>query len=144
MINLIETQKAYIAGLFDGEGTIGFYLKKSIGYHRVSLAIYNSDLRVLEWLSTLIPDGKIYKNRTSPHPVYQWQLQKYSTIKDLLIAIKPYLIIKLDQVNLLLSFWDAEAKIRDSKKLSNDVLNLRTETEIKLKELKTSNLTSIH
>lgn len=143
-MNLTETEKAYLAGLFDGEGTIGYYCKLKVGYHTASLAIYNTDARVMTWIKERIDFGGIYLNKGGKHKAWQWQLNSKAQIQEFLTAIRPYLVIKADQVDLLFSLWNAEEKTRAGRKLSGEVLQMRADTELKLKSLKVAQLHGIH
>mgnify|MGYP001608779721 CR=1 FL=1 len=146
-MNLTETEKAYLAGLFDGEGTVGYYLKKAIGYHRAQIAIYNSDPRIMEWIRSRIPFGNIVTNKISRHRGWAWMVTSNAQVTEFLVTIRPYLIIKANQVDLLLSLWDAEQKIRGSKKivkLTSDHLALREMAARQLKLSKTAYFECIH
>lgn len=145
MFNLTETEKAYLAGLFDGEGTVGYYLKSS-GYHFPQVAIYNSDPLIMDWISARISGGCVASNsgKNSRHRSWMWCHAKKSQIKQFLQIIRPFLVIKAEQVDLLLSLWDAEQKIRGkANKVSSTVLDLRINTEKELKRLKTAHYTRI-
>lgn len=147
MINLSETEKAYLAGLFDGEGTIGYYLKKKIGYHIVQVAIYNTDPRIMNWIKERIHFGSITTNKRTKYIHWGWMISSKSQAVEFLGLIRSYLIIKADQVDLLLSFLNAEQKTRGSgngKILSIDDITSRNKVENDLKLLKTANFESIH
>ena len=154
MNNLLDTEKAYIAGLFDGEGCVT--LTKSRNHHQPRILISNSDIRVIEWLQTKLPFGRYKainsKNIRNSHTVWVWALGSKDNVKLFLILIRPYLIIKADQADLLLSLLDAEQEtIREpiTKKgpgrsfLPVDVVKRREETFNELRRLKTANYQSI-
>ena len=146
MINITETEKAYLAGLFDGEGTIGYYFKTALRYHLAQLAIYNCDPKVMTWLKNRVSIGKVYlsKGKNANYKGWQWQLNSKSQIIEFLSNIRPYLIIKADQVDLLFSLWIAEQKIRSKHKLSQDIIDLRNMTMRELKQLKTASYVATH
>lgn len=142
---LTETEKSYLAGLFDGEGCIGYYFKSKIKCHVASLAIYNTNTKVMQWIKDKTGYGGIYLNKGGKHCGWQWQLNSRSQIIEFLKVIRPYLIIKADQVDLLFSLWDAEQGICGSgKRLSQETFDRRNATELKLKNLKTADLISVH
>jgi hypothetical protein len=92
---LSETEKAYIAGLFDGEGCL--HLKdKSKNFW--SICIANTNKEAMRWLLKKINNGGIYKKQkmlnNKLHIYYIWQSSKCNLIYKLLINIKPYCIIK--------------------------------------------------
>jgi len=101
-----ETEIAYLAGLFDGEGSV------VIVWVGRQLALYGG-LRIAIEMTTPEPlrfaqrifGGKIYvTERYSPHkPLSHWSLcgAKASVF---LRAVEPYLIVKHEKTNLALSF----------------------------------------
>ena len=66
MIN--DTDKAYIAGLFDGEGSVDFTKRKEIkrngtySCRRISMEISMTDQSVLMWLHEVLGVGTLTKN----------------------------------------------------------------------------------
>lgn len=119
MRELTEPQKAYIAGIIDGEGTISVTMhhqkiKSGIGeqiLHKV--AVSNTEVRLLEWLvgttglgavkvaskskTTKLARFDITKNK----PLFIWGLWGNS-IRQLLPEIIPYLVIKQRHATLML------------------------------------------
>ena len=79
--DLSEVECAYIAGLFDGEGS----LINNKGYFRIQ--IVNTNLEVLEWIK---PARGIGKNKS----VFLWLTNRAEMVDKLLRCISPYLIIK--------------------------------------------------
>lgn len=135
---------AYIAGLFDGEGTVGYYKKTGSGYHLAQAAIANNDPRVMRWLRERLPYGTITcGDAPTSYKGWQWRIASKKQVKAFLSMIRPFLVIKADQVDLLFSLWDAEQKMRGNHKLSPEILSLRDDTVQELKRLKKANFTSI-
>jgi len=92
-IQLTNTEKAYIAGLFDGEGCLHKKDKKFW-----SIYIANTNVKVMNWLLKKINNGGIYKKQKiindSNHICYVWQSAKQNVIFKFLTLIEPYCIIK--------------------------------------------------
>jgi hypothetical protein len=81
------TELAYIAGLFDGEGHLGFQSD------RYSVEIANTNREVMDWLLRL--GGKVRKSSREPHQdCYHWRVHAQLDVHALLEALRPYLIIK--------------------------------------------------
>ncbi len=141
MINLTETEKAYLAGIFDGEGNIGYY--KANGSHAIYVQITNTDSRVISWLVSRIDYGyvKTRKRHVNRKPVWEWLIRNRDNAIEFLNTIKPYLVIKLDQVDLLLSLMNDERLLRGDKKkfqsLSPEIIERRISVETQMKALKT-------
>lgn len=96
---LSETECAYIAGLFDGEGSLVLTGR----WYRMSLGLtYEPTVR---WLETTIGGGVTYYSRdTHPehNPVWAWRLTKTRAIRALLGRIYPYLQIKAEKARVAL------------------------------------------
>lgn len=98
-LRLSETEKAYIAGIIDGEGTIALHKDTRRGIlcePRISIANSNRDL--LEWLK-----HKLFS--TAHITRFELYANNYDAM-PLLKAVKPYLRIKKKQADLVLEFID--------------------------------------
>jgi hypothetical protein len=103
-INWRETLKrdeiAYIAGIFDGEGTlISRYDEKN--YLIASASISNSNYDLMMFLKDKIPDGHVYKHKKSKNPkhkqMYSFEITRRKTILTFIKLLKPYLIVKQEK-----------------------------------------------
>ena len=93
-MNLSETEKAYIAGIIDGEGCVGVHKGKGNSLvPRVQIA--NTQMNLLTWLLERIGTGYIHRTEYTSN---------YYDVKPLLEATLPYLIIKKKQAELVLEF----------------------------------------
>ena len=135
MFNLTETERAYLAGLFDGEGTLGFYHYRR-NRHEVTVGIVNTDPRVHAWLREKFGCGSVRpstKNRNN-HVAYSWRIAGRTRIEPFLNAILPYLIIKKEQAQCLLDLWSKE--LTPKMRITDDVFAQRSQVEAELKHLK--------
>lgn len=106
------TDLAYIAGLIDGEGTVGIYKKNPIKpTHKVAyrerVAISNSNTEVLDYIHQFFP-GCIAKNtRYSDKHSPMFRLE-YHVLKarPILEACLPYMRIKKKQAEMVLAYRD--------------------------------------
>lgn len=93
---MIETEKAYIAGIIDGEGSIMLTRFHKNEYHSPCVSIASTDLELLEWIKYTIGSGNI-----TPKKNYNEERHKnsftYTIIYDdaikLLQEIETYLVI---------------------------------------------------
>lgn len=145
-LDLTETEKAYLAGLFDGEGSIGLYTRKD----RIctpDFRITNSDFRLGWWIRKKLPFGsfKIY-DRPNRKTMWEWEIRGRKQVRLVCDVIKPYLIVKLDQVTLLLDLLDAEqdAGCGAGQKVPEHIHLLRAEVNTKLRVMKTQDTINIH
>ena len=105
---LTETEKAYIAGIIDGEGCISLGFGNSVGNNRGAfygrIAVEMACKSVPEWLYIKI--GGTLSNRKRPHRVpimWQWRISGKNS-RILLKEVIPYLVEKKKEADLYLSF----------------------------------------
>lgn len=98
-----ELDLAYVAGLFDGEGSIGVYEYE--GRFRPRCTVSNTDLGILTWLCGAW-GGRVYVPKKHParQQCYAWILCGRN-IAGLLNDIMPYLKIKRPQAVRMLEFF---------------------------------------
>lgn len=115
-----ETQKAYLAGIIDGEGTITVTKNKRVSkkngktyfYYRPVITIANTDYKLLSFLKSLNLGSTNYDRRQGKEhwkQAFQWCLASIKPIYSLLKEIHPYLIIKKDKAEYLMA-WIEEHK----------------------------------
>jgi hypothetical protein len=100
-----ELQLAYFAGLFDGEGHVGLHLRSVDNGIDTTLVITNTHRNV--FLPLLPEFGGAIKTRqkTASHhrQVYHWQACGMNA-ERFARAIRPYSIIKAEEIDFYLSF----------------------------------------
>lgn len=123
VLNLTEEQKAYLAGLLDGEGYIGLarakrskgvYKGSNYAYARMVIAMTSPILNIVQEEYNV---GKIYPLRPSKNKKhkdrYDWHIHS-NECRSLLPLVIPYLKIKQKQAELLLEYL----KLADHKNKS--------------------------
>ncbi len=147
MINLTETEKAYLAGIFDGEGCVGYYKRKGnrSKYSYVALAmIGQSDIRLMNWLQSKLGFGTVTSSPGKINVEYHWAINKKTVVYEFLSAIRPYLLLKADQVDALLELMRREGFHPTVKgQVTPEVLASREKVYMKLKQLKIAHLEPI-
>jgi hypothetical protein len=130
---LTEPERAYLAGIFDGEGCVGFYRsqKKELNY-RACIKISNTDFWLMKWLDSRLPFGSLYtKEEINNHPnwrqIWEWSVKSRKDVIAFLELVRPYLIIKSAQAELLLPYLTTEVPIprrckRDEVKAKRNLL----------------------
>jgi hypothetical protein len=88
-----EIKMSYLAGIVDGEGTVGFRRKRPF------VAIYNSNQELMEWLISNV--GGTYSGTDKRGRVlgYTWSVQSARNVYVLCSALLPLLIIKREKAN---------------------------------------------
>lgn len=108
---LSEAQKGYIAGLLDGEGHL--YIRgeyEGACYSRIRIRI--TEESVVKFLVKITGIKNVCSHMPSQRRkdggfkkrVYEWQVGNREDVRQLLINVMPYLIIKADHAKWILEF----------------------------------------
>jgi len=115
---LTKTEIAYIAGIFDGEGSVSLvksHAARTRGRYIYPLVrIANTDEALINWLEKKIPFGhRLYTSyrNGSYKKVHHFGCACGEAI-EFLRLILPYLIIKHKRAKLLLNYWAENEKAR--------------------------------
>lgn len=110
-----ETDKAYIAGFIDGEGSIGLYIQKPSDNHTSyrlgfrflpQVTIFNTNRPVLDDISEKYKGGLTLSRKRKRGNKTYWELRFGSRkLIKILTDVLPYLKIKKIQAELLLEFY---------------------------------------
>ena len=132
-----ETDRAYIAGLFDGEGSIYFAKRlekkkkhKGKGYRlanaqRISMEITMTDRSVLQWVHEVLQVGTLVKKprkglrKDGTKYLTQWKWR--CTFRDayyVCTLIWPWAHTKLPKINQILEHYAENGKIMNGKVVS--------------------------
>ena len=107
---------AWLAGIIDGEGTIGcyFYHDRNKQSPRYGIWIVNTDQRIINQVQNLFRSigaekvfvgEKHYKKGLGKKRSWYVQVNRKSDVKIILESITKYLISKQEQANLILKFF---------------------------------------
>jgi len=111
--NLTDTDKAYMAGIFDGEGYLTIANKKAVNnfYWRLGIGMTNEE--VLKFFQDKV-GGKIYKEKTEigNKQIYRYQLSNQNRIYFFLKELLPYLIVKKEKVEEFIKYTKIKYKIK--------------------------------
>lgn len=102
---MTDTDKAYLAGLIDGEGTITLSRHHRGQSPQPRLAIANNSLALLEWVRGKTGCGGIIRRqpRGERHNVsYVWQACLAGAVLGVLREVRPYLVLKKEHADLLM------------------------------------------
>ena len=93
---MTETEKAYIAGIIDGEGSIMLQKIHKNEHPAPCISIASTTLELLEWIKKVVGKGTITKKKNYNLEIhkdcYSYVLRRNDAI-SLLIDIEPYLVI---------------------------------------------------
>lgn len=101
----------FLAAMIDGEGTIGIEKQSPNGkgrkktYYTVRLVIVNTSMNLMNWLKENIPVGLFSKRKKIEGRkfCYVWRVFGKNA-EDILEQIKPFIVIKRNQVDCVLRF----------------------------------------
>lgn len=104
-----KTDLNYIAGLFDGEGSIVITKRKESGKIRIQTSITNTDIDVLNFVKEIIKLGVIGKNidTRANFPVHRWITSDGHSYMFLKIIL-PYIKIKKNNAENVIKQYESE------------------------------------
>lgn len=112
-----STQKAYIAGFLDGDGSIYVRLKPNAEFrYGFQIAPYivlfqsKKELKKFEQIGDLINLG-YFRERNDG--MIEYTIGKEGAIRTFLEMVQPYLIMKREQAMLMLEILNNKAKVKD-------------------------------
>ena len=100
---LTPEEKAYIAGIIDGEGHIEIRLGGTTVTGRkpysISIIVANTDYGLLDWLQRRLPGSyireKIYRaGKAHWKPAWTLRLHRRGSVRALLMQVLPYMVVK--------------------------------------------------
>jgi hypothetical protein len=129
----------YLAGIVDGEGSIGIDVGKPRGRmrspnHFLRLQISNTYAPLIRWIEARFGGRATPQRGLRLRTCWQWVEHGQAAV-DLLRRIQPYLIVKQQQTRLALEFWaqrtsdrghqtsEEELALRESFRLAMHVAN---------------------
>ena len=119
MRTMTSTERAYVAGIIDGEGCIEFKWSNRTRKDRkghpkyqtliVRLEVPQVDKRLIDWLMEITKEGtrgmKYYPNHPTWHDQHRWRCG-YHGVYRVLKQIYPYLIMKKQKAKLVIDHYD--------------------------------------
>jgi hypothetical protein len=120
-MNKNHIQNAYLAGIIDGEGTITLNKHKQ-GTYSAFIIVASTNRPLIDWIQQISGYGQIYagKPRKANHKVvYTWKVCKNENSFGFLNRIKPYLVIKKRQADLLWEYLTNKRKRNNTRKYSD-------------------------
>jgi hypothetical protein len=96
-----EPERAYLAGLIDGEGSIFATFRESDQCTTVRVNICNTDARLIDWVAARWRGRQSVTDRVKyeQKPIHRWDADGSNAV-EILRAALPYLVIKREQADL--------------------------------------------
>lgn len=104
---LTEWQLAWLAGFIDGEGCLGIYERN--GRADVLLRVTSTCLTVIDFIHTLTGVGSVFTATPGAKslgslPQKGWAITGWCQMRELMIELLPYLLVKAPQARMMLEF----------------------------------------
>jgi hypothetical protein len=105
-LELSDVERAYIAGIIDGEGCISPQFRH--GRVHVKVEVRNTNLNLIKWLLSKTGLGHVYtaKNRANWKQTYSWEVFRFAEVRAILKVVQPFLIVKRKQAELTLKILE--------------------------------------
>jgi len=134
-------QKAWLAGVIDGEGCVNIYPMQRAPSPRLTVA--NTNLLLLERVMEITQCGAIIRSsgRLVKKTGYTWQTTAADDIERVLTEVFPYLVIKAQQASLVIACCKLCALPRDERlpgrftRVSEAIVSARWELMRRIKPL---------
>jgi len=95
---------SYLAGIFDGEGTVYIGLMTDKRRTFLKVGITNTDLTLMKWLIANFGGAYRSEARENYRLIYRWGPKGKKNRENFLLGVLPYLIVKREQALLALEF----------------------------------------
>ena len=114
-----DTDIAYIAGLFDGEGSIDFKRRKekrgkyTTNAMQITMRIEMTNQSILRWIHQMLKVGTVRKRNRSPSIKDHWKDRWTYTVRFrqayyVACLIWPYAHVKLDKIQKIIDHYDGK------------------------------------
>ncbi|TET41440.1 MAG: hypothetical protein E3J60_04615 [Dehalococcoidia bacterium] len=142
MPSLSDVDKAYLAGLIDGEGCIGIYSKKPTGtrtvpYHQLMMSVSMMDEGPVEFMACLTASYHSLKMHRLTRTGTCYDVRLYGKrAANFLKQILPYMKGKRDQAEMAIRFYDECYFSNTNVRPDDEEIARRQWFEWQLKEMK--------
>jgi hypothetical protein len=116
ILSMSEQDKAYLAGIIDGEGCItisrGVHKKQNNNvYYQAVLHVANTDKRMIDWIIEITGLGSYHRGKHHPPRKvwYRWAVRSAAAC-EVVRTVYPYLVCKQRQADVLLELGE-EVKV---------------------------------
>lgn len=136
-----KSELKYIAGFFDGEGSV--YISKSKSHDkdilRLNISIGNTNKEVLDYICETFQTGKVKLDRITKgnKNFYVWWRGGY-TAAEILKAIEPYMLVRKEQAILGIQFQSIISnnwEYNRWKRIPKNIIQQREDMHLQMKKL---------
>ncbi len=141
MNKLTATEKAYIAGIIDGEGCIGIYRtggkRKDAARLSLRVMVGMTDKDILYWLKETTGVGGVWHHafpKGNRKESWQWAVRSRQAA-ELLFELVPYTRVKEEQSIIALTFANTMSLVPGCHRLSKATVRKREELAAQIRKL---------
>lgn len=122
---LSRSDRAYLAGIFDGEGSIGVSSRSPI-HHSLSVTVASTSEELIRWIWVMTGVGTISVSSRPPRKAaFYWRCFSRQAA-SVLEQIGPLLIVKRSQVDPALEFAAGGSETKGRKKLKELIVSMNS------------------
>ena len=129
-----DAQLAYLAGIFDGEGSVYIWTRRNRGYRDYGIRLYvvNTNRTLIDWLQATF-GGLVYSRQSAKWKErHEWLIDRKNA-DSLMSAMLPYMIIKRPQMEVAIRFRET-FQVRAAR-LTDEVVSLREACRLEVRGL---------
>ena len=136
-----DVDRAWVAGLFDGEGCVSIVINPDIGgraHHGLQCTIAMTSEETILKVQELFGGHVYYKRQLLKKPVWTWRINSIKAI-PFLRSIRPFSVTKRLQIDIALealSEWVTPASRAGALRLTDETVALREGYMLALREAK--------
>ena len=128
-LHLSRAEKGYIAGIFDGEGTIAVHIRSGSGLKyqfgfgvQPYIGVVNTKPELIDWLHSKLGGRKNSLSNNLVKRAYIWQTSDIARIYAILRETMPYLILKRENAVLVLELVERRlSRLKSAKYEERDI-----------------------
>ena len=115
--SLSSTQKAYLAGFLDGDGSIYVRLKPNstykYGFQVAPYIVFFQSKKERANFEKICSLCELGHSRERKDGILEYIISKKDAIREFLIAVEPYAILKARQVKLMIKILDLKDRVKN-------------------------------
>ena len=111
--DLSVTERAYLAGFMDGEGSF-CVIRTKAGRLEPRISVGQNDDRPLVWMKSLL-GGHLYRRPVKPRDqgAWMWSTGAIARSYGVALLVAPYVMVKREQVDKMLEFLEPLVEVVD-------------------------------
>ncbi len=128
-----DTDYAWAAGLFDGEGSVVISNPKDRPNPRIHLTVSMTCKKTIDRFHSIFPQGNIFYKYPKDYqekgylPQWRWSVESAPKVVEVIKKLAPYLVTKQDKINDALEHWHSTFDPEKSRNWKNVLASVKEE-----------------